>query len=206
MDRRHGRFSVGDDDEQLWSGRELQVAVDRAREEGRREGIVEGWNAALVKVGVVGRMRGGVGGLEGGADLRRLVGERFANALEGVWVASLRYLRSPLNDDGGRGDVRVGRAVVKPANRLTDRRLVMPGARSAGGVSLGVGSVVVDEAALAFKGGVDRKIRKLTREMESWLERRSSDREEKVVKRCGKCNRYAEENWKFCPRDGSKLV
>lgn len=187
--------------EETWSGRELRVAVERARR--------EGWNAALREVGMLGAARGGLGrrdgGLGEGDDLRRLVGERFANALEGVYVASLRYLRSTVPADGAGLGSGMGRAVVKPAAGLSDRSLMMPGAKVSGGVKLGAGGLVADERALAFKSSVDRKIRKLTREMESWLENESSLREEKVVRKCGKCKKYAEESWTYCPRDGQKL-
>lgn len=203
--RRDGNeLSVGEG-EALWSDRELRVAVERAR--------AEGWNAALDGLdGARKRRGGGLGGLGGGGrgigegdDLRRLVGERFATALEGIYVASLRYLRGTVGSDGGGLGGAGDRATVKPANGLTDRPLRMPGAKRAAGVKSSVGGMVVDERALAFKGEVDRKIRKLTREMERWLENESSSREEKVVRKCGKCKKYAEDSWKFCPRDGQKL-
>jgi hypothetical protein len=202
---RHGQIlSVGYDDEQVWSDREVRIAVEEARR--------EGWNLALKRVGLLGGRRGGLGGGEESGDLRRLVGERFASGLEAVWLASLRYLRSSVPGDGGRLHGRMGSGIVRPATGLTDRALRMKGAKGGAGgqgrgkgVPLGVGGVVVDEEALAFKAGVDRKIRKLTREMENWLVRRSSNREENVVRRCKKCRRFGEESWQFCPFDGREM-
>lgn len=199
-DSRDGqRLSVGDD-EQLWDAREMRVFGERC--------WAEGWESALDAVGARRRERGG-SGFDGMGDLRRLVGERFAAALEGVWEASLRQLRSPLPGGGGAGGIRVGRDGFRRRTGLTDRSLVMRGAASAGGQGVEVGGVIRDEAAMAFKAEVERKIRKLTREMETWLELRSSGREEngsrKPVRRCGKCKRYMEESWKFCPLDGQKI-
>lgn len=183
----------------------MQVAVDRARR--------EGWNAALDAVHVRAGMRGGLGGGGVDGDLRRLVGERFAVALEGVWLASLRYLRATVTADGGVGRGAMGSGGFRRAQGLTDRTLVMNGGRGVGrdgrrgskGVSASVGGVVVDEAALAFKEGVERKLRKITREMESWLEFRSSGREEKMVRKCKRCRRFAEKSWLFCPFDGEEI-
>ena len=199
-------LSLGDG-ESVWSDAEMRVVVERAWNDGRRQG----WEAALDAVDARRRGRGGRRGLGVVGvddDLRRLVGERFATALEGVWLASLRYLRATVPGDGGGGYGAVGIAVVKPANGLTDRALRMPGAKRSGrGVDRG--GLVVDEGALAFKAEVERKLRKVTREMESWLEQRSSSEKRnmrEVVKKCVKCRRFAEENWKFCPYDGEKVV
>lgn len=195
-------LSVGDD-ERVWDDREMRVFGEAQ--------WVEGWNAALDAVDGRRRERGGRRGVGVGGegdDLRRLVGERFATALEGVWTASLRYLRSTVRDENGGLGSRVGRNGFRAANGLTDRRLVMRGARGPGGVGVGggrEGGLVVDEAALAFKQGIDRKLRKLTREMEWWLENRSSRREENPLRRCPKCRRFAEETWKFCAWDGARL-
>jgi hypothetical protein len=171
----------------------------------RDEAMKEGWNAALARVGVLGGVRGGLGGGEESGDLRRLVGERFATALEGVWLASLRYLRSSVPGDGGGLHGRMGRNGVKAATGLTDRRLRMRGARDGKGVSIGVGGVVQDEAALAFKSKVDRQLRKMTRDMEKWLALRSSSQRDNVVTRCQKCKRYGDESWNYCPFDGQKM-
>lgn len=182
------------DDDQVFSAREMRVAVERA--------WGDGWNAALGEVDARREKRGG-----GDDDLRRLVGERFANALEGVWVASLRYLRSTLTGAGDGMHVRVGRDGFRRATGLTDRGLVMRGAGRSGGV-VNSGGLVVDEAALAFKSEIDRKLRKVTREMERWLERRSSNREEnglRNVRKCVRCRRYGEEKWSFCPWDGAEM-
>lgn len=188
-------LSVGEGGE--WSDREVRVALQRA--------FGDGWNAALVRVGVLGGKRGGLGAGEESGDLRRLVGERFAAALEGVWLASLRYLRGTVPGDGGGMHGRMGSGGVRRATGLTDRRLMMRGKVGAKGVSAAVGGVVQDEAALAFKASVDRKLRKITREMESWLENRSSSRRDNVVRKCKKCRRYGEDSWQFCPFDGQKM-
>lgn len=114
-------------------------------------------------------------------------------------------------DDGGGIHGRVGRSGVRRAMGLTDRRLVMRGARVSGGVSVGVGGVIVDEEALAFKQTIDREIRKLTRKMEVWLENRTLFRkgdESEVVnkaKKCVKCKRFGQETWAWCPYDGEKM-
>lgn len=199
-------LSIGDDDAQVWDDREVRVMVERAREAGR----IEGWEAALDAVGARRVERGG-GGYEGAGDLRRLVGERFASAIEAIWEASLRQLRSTVPGGNGGLSVRVGRRGIRPRTGTLDQSLRMRGAAGSvggtGGRGLGAedGGVIRDEIALAFKARVERKIRQLTREMESWLASRSSVREENVVRRCEKCRRFVEAGWKFCPLDGSEV-
>lgn len=206
---RDGHGLSVDDDARVWDAREMAVV--------RRDAWVDGWNEALRVVRGRHEMRGGRGaGMGGGEgdDLRRLVGERFANALEGVWLASLRYLRGTVGDENGglRGAVGSGR--IRRPEGLTDRRLVIGGARGGarnGGVGRGgvnEGGLVVDEAALAFKARVERQIRKTTREMEAWLENRSSLRKGNDAlraRKCVRCRRYAEEKWMFCPFDGAEV-
>lgn len=206
---RHGEHLSVNDDERVWDDREVRVMVERAREEGRSDGKVEGWEAALDAVGARRRLAGG-GGYDGMGELRRLVGERFANAIEGVWEASLRQLRSTVPGGNGGLGVRVGREGFRPAKGLTDRRLVMRGAAGSGGGG-GAGSggsdgggVIRDEEALRFKAQVERKIRKLTREMELWLAR-GSEKRTGAVGRCTKCKRWTEEKWVFCPWDGERV-
>lgn len=179
-----GRLSLSDD-EALWTGVEL------------RRMYAKGWNDALVKMGLGGEKWGG---LDDG-ELRRMVGERFATALEAIWVLSLGYLRSSVPDGNGglrngTGSGQKSRAASK-LEGVTRKRGKRAGSDTRG--------VVQDEAAFRFKQLVDRRIRKLTREMEEWVVRRTSLREEKIPGKCQKCQRYAEDNWSYCPFDGQKI-
>lgn len=198
-DQRHGDgLSVGDDDARVWDDREVRVMVERAR--------AEGWDAALDAVGARRIVRGG-GGYSGMGELRRLVGERFANALEGVWEASLRQLRSTVPGGNGGLGIRVGRDGFRRRTGTLDQSLRMRGVSSlggGGGTGVENGGVIRDEEALRFKSEVERKIRKLTREMEKWLANRSSSRTE-VMRKCVRCKRFADEKWVFCPWDGGRV-
>lgn len=197
-----------DDDGAVFSDREVRVMTDEAWR--------CGWNDCLVEVDIVRRRKGGLGRRGGGlgaglgewgdgADLRRLVGERFATALEGVWLLSLRYLSGTLAADDGGGVNGYMPGGFRAAAGLTDRRLVMGGARSGKRAGDSRRGVIRDEQALAFKSRVDSKIRKLCREMESWLENESSDKVRTPMRKCKKCKKYAEETWQFCPFDGQKM-
>lgn len=199
---RDGRLSLGDD-ERVWTDREVRVVVERAGAVGRETGWRTGWNDCLVEVRRVVDGRGGVDDRE----LVRMVGDRFATGLVAVWAASLRYLSASVPDDGGR----LGSGGRPNRERGNERGLKTDGVGKVGGarkrgVSAGVGGVIRDEAALAFKSRIEREIRKLTREMERWLENRTLSREEKETRKCRKCNRFADETWRFCAWDGTELV
>lgn len=207
------KWSV-EEEENRWDAREVAVFGERMWNEGWSEGRAEGWEAALDAVGARRIERGG-SGFEGRGELRRLVGERFATALEGVWEASLRQLRSTGPGGNGGLGIRVGRDGFRPRTGTLDQSLRMRGVGMGGGRKGGArsgrgsggedGGVIRDEVALAFKAKIERQIRKLTRQMEGWLEVRSSYREENVVRRCRKCRRFADAGWKFCPFDGSEV-
>jgi len=133
------------------------------------------------------------------------VGERFAAAMEGVWVASLRYLRSTLPGERGGERVRMGPGRVR--GRTGEWGVRKGGARTKG-TSAAVGGVIADEAALAFKASVDRRLRKLTREIEVWLSDRALGKKQTVgaaAGKCSRCRRFAEDGWKFCPYDGGEV-
>lgn len=60
------------------------------------------------------------------------------------------------------------------------------------------------EQAGVTRARVDRKLRKLTREMRLWL---SSASPGGTIHRCnGRCKRIAEPDWKFCPNCGGNVI
>lgn len=60
-----------------------------------------------------------------------------------------------------------------------------------------------NDGAMAYKARVDRKLRKLAREMRVWL---NDDRAAKQsVRRCTRCGRFGDEDWSFCPYDGAMV-
>jgi hypothetical protein len=92
---------------------------------------------------------------------------------------------------GGLGSARSG----EPELRLT----ASPPSRRGGSRDL-----VRDEVALAKRKSVDRKLRKLGREMLTFLEGVEKSR---TVRRCTgkKCRQFAEEDWIYCPRCASPV-
>lgn len=110
---------------------------------------------------------------------------------------------------GGRGydetvEVGSGRPVGglgTPRSGVTERRLTAGvGRRGSSGAA-----VIRDEAAVSYRASVDRKLRKIAREMSAWLE--EGPRGKKAVYRCTgkKCGKYAEPEWNFCPTCGAAV-
>lgn len=92
---------------------------------------------------------------------------------------------------GGLGTARSG---------VAEKRLAAAPARKSGGSGK---AVIRDEAAVAYRASVDRRLRKLAREMTTWLE--EGARGKKTFRKCTgrRCGQFAEDGWNFCPTCGS---
>lgn len=123
-------------------------------------------------------------------------------------------------------EVLVHRALVVPGSgRGYDEQVVVGAGKSVGGLggvksgqterSLSAGTpskrgsslrpVVRSEPSLAFRRKIDRRLRKLAKEILQHLE---GDLSVKRVHRCSgrKCGQFAEEGWYFCPSCGAAVV
>lgn len=94
------------------------------------------------------------------------------------------------------GVVAKTRRVVRISTSQRETRGGAKGSRKAG-----PSDPIRDPAALVFKGKVDRKLRKLAREMRVWLDGGVAHNS---VRRCTRCRRFADETWLYCPHDGAR--
>lgn len=59
------------------------------------------------------------------------------------------------------------------------------------------------EQALAYKARVDRKLRKIAREIKLFLDKHEDGKVD--VRRCTACRQYGESEWLYCPKDGKPM-
>jgi len=133
------------------------------------------------------------------ADELRMLPGAFVDAYGALWGASLRHPQGTLASDYRETVVapRVKRA--RTSTGQTETRGLAKGSRKSGRSV----DPVVSLRYLREKARIDRKLRKITREIEAVL---SGGRGLTVVKRCPKCQRFGDEEWVFCPREGAMLM
>jgi hypothetical protein len=133
------------------------------------------------------------------ADELRMLPQSFVDAYGALWGASLRHPQGTLGPDERDMVVapRVKRA--RTSTGQTETRGVAK-AEKRRGRSV---DPVLSLRYLREKARIDRKLRKITREIEAVL---SGGRGLTVVKRCPKCQRFGDEEWVFCPREGAMLM
>jgi hypothetical protein len=133
------------------------------------------------------------------ADELRMLPGAFVDAYGALWGASLRHPQGTLASDYRETVVapRVKRA--RTSTGQTETRGLAKGSRKSGRSV----DPVVSLRYLREKARIDRKLRKITREIEAVL---SGGRGLTVVKRCPKCQRFGDEEWTFCPREGAMLM
>lgn len=108
-----------------------------------------------------------------------------------------RSLRTVGSAGGDGVSVAGARRVTRTSTNQTETRGGAKGSRSSGG-----SDPLRSEAALAFKSKVDRKLRKITREMKVWLEGKAT---QEGLRRCTVCRTFGEPSWLYCPRDGKPM-
>ena len=92
-----------------------------------------------------------------------------------------------------------GRMVTRTSTGQTETRGGAKGSRKSGGSK----DFIRSEAAFNFKSKVDRKLRKLAREIKVWLQDSPGERDD--VRRCTVCRKFGEPEWLYCPRDGKPM-
>jgi len=60
----------------------------------------------------------------------------------------------------------------------------------------GLSVPILSENAVRFRSSVDRKLRKITREIKSYLDGKTAP---KVNRRCGQCKKFGDGDWSWCP-------
>lgn len=92
-----------------------------------------------------------------------------------------------------------GRMVTRTSTGQTETRGGAKGSRKSGGSKDFIRSI----AAFNYKTKVDRKLRKLTREIKTWLQGSGEYRDD--VRRCTVCRKFGEPEWLYCPQDGKPM-
>jgi hypothetical protein len=155
--------------------------------------------------------------LESSDDGGRVLPVTFVRAYRLICEAALRQPGSTLGPDtrGLYGSPRVvgpRTSSGRPSVMLEGRAGAKPEKRRGGSGS----GVLRSERWLAVKGRVDRKLRKLAREMDQEISLEdavrsgsSSDSEKEKLNRvvkCGRCKQFGESDWKWCPYDGHQMM
>lgn len=110
---------------------------------------------------------------------------------------------------GGRGydeAVEVGAGRRSPAAVKSGTTEVRGGANGSSRRGGSGKPVIRSEQAVVFRAKIDRRLRRLSRDMLTWLEQKGSFKTD-VVYRCSgrKCGRFAEEGWNYCPNCGAQV-
>lgn len=92
-----------------------------------------------------------------------------------------------------------GRMVTRTSTGQTETRGGAKGSRKSGGSK----DMIRSEAAFNYKSKIDRKLRKLTREIKTWLQGSGEYRDD--VRRCTVCRKFGEPEWLYCPQDGKPM-
>lgn len=122
-----------------------------------------------------------------------------------VFRYELLWLRCFAAAVGGRpggalpAQVAKARRVVRTSTGQTETRGGAHGGKLAGAAEK---TTVANDAALAFKASVDRRLRKIARDMRAWL---GGDDARAGVRVCTRCRRFGEDTWTFCPYDGQPM-
>jgi hypothetical protein len=133
------------------------------------------------------------------ADELRMMPAVFVDAYGALWEASLRHPQGSLGGPGG--DIRVVPR-VNTARTSSGQSLTRRGAHPEGKSGGSERDIVVSERMLREKGRVDRKLRKLAREVEGVLR---GETKKTSGGRCWGCGRMTEGEWRYCPWDGVKV-
>ena len=142
----------------------------------------------------------GQGRLALAADELRMMPDTFVDAYGALWEAALVHPESSRGNSDA--NIRVAPRVRRARTSTGQTETRGPAKRGKGG---GSGKdVVKNEAALAAKQRIDRKLRKLTREMSLFLS--SSEEERPVPRKCIRCKKYGEDEWAYCPYDGAAMM
>lgn len=114
-----------------------------------------------------------------------------------LWAMALRAPQAVSSGDP------VQKARGLPVTRLSTSQTETRGGAKGSRKSGKSADLIRSEAAFVFKGRMDRKLRKLSREIKAWMEGSESTVE---VRRCSVCRQYGDSEWLYCPKDGKPMV
>lgn len=162
----------------------IDQLLEVMRAEGYAQGVAEGVRKQQVRLRLM-------------ADELRMMPEALVDAYGALCVEALKD-----GTEGGRGeDVRVpprGRPWRTTTGQTETRGLAKASSKKGprGGPS------VKSTRLLALKSSVDRKLRKIAREIERDMMRVAKE----PPRKCTRCGKYAEDTWNWCPFDGAPTV
>lgn len=186
--------TVNSDDEEY---AERTIRRERALAELRGQG----WRVKLTERTVVRSL--GDARAEEGAELLRHLPKGFVEAYERACDEAYARERTE-----GVGDASVIRGLENRVSRTSSGQTVgaVPAARRGQGRRSGLNTRSVlkgSERALRVKRDVDKKLRRLARDIVEELAGLSSA---KTTNRCKHCGRVGDESWRYCPADGKEMA
>lgn len=128
-----------------------------------------------------------------GGELLRLLPSDFVTQYEAL------FLRAFAASNGSRSDV--GVVGAKRITRVSTNQVETRGGAKSKRAGSSEKNIIHDQRALGFKAKVDRKLRKLSRDIRQWME--AENMTHTSVRRCTRCRKYADDTWSFCPFDGA---
>jgi hypothetical protein len=178
---------VGSPDEPMYSAVEVKRWYERGWERGFAEGQCSDGGGGVRRAVLL-------------SDEARMLPAVLLGAYSRLWAAALRQPGSTVGPDT-RG--MYGRHRVKGPRTSTGQSEAMSGTGAKRAVNVSQGGVVKSERWLALKGRVDRKLRKVAREIME--EMQGGTGRLKTVRRCVGCKKYGESDWSWCPFDGKRM-
>jgi hypothetical protein len=126
----------------------------------------------------------------------RLLPADFERMYEMLWHQALKGLKGVHVGDP------IERAKGRQVTRLTTNQVETRGGAHA--VNKATSSDPLgSERALAYKSRIDRKLRKISRQIKRWLDDREDGKVD--VRRCSLCRQFGEPEWTYCPKDGKPM-
>lgn len=132
------------------------------------------------------------------ADAVRTLPTDFVSVYESLFLASLRTDRGGSSDAGEVG-VAGARRVTRVSTNQVETRGGSKGSRKSGGSA----DLVRSQRMLEFKGRVDRRLRKIARDIKA--EMRDAQGDSELLRRCTVCRTFGESGWLYCPKDGKPM-
>lgn len=121
----------------------------------------------------------------------QLLGQAFSAAAMSVKGQEQIDIPGVGKGKNGLGSVRSGMTEVRSVHRSPPRA---------------ASSVIGSEIAMQFRSSMDRKIRKITREMRFFLDKANGEKGVNPQRKCsGRCKKFGDGDWMYCPWCGGPM-
>lgn len=132
------------------------------------------------------------------SDELRMMPEILVDAYAALCVAALS---DGTEGKGGRGEEIRVQPRVRAWRTSSNQTETRSGAKASTQKGNAGGPTVKSVRMLALKSLIDRKLRKLAREIESRMAGGTGE----SARKCSRCGKYGEDNWIWCPWDGAAM-